>query len=149
MPHQPDSHVHIVFSRRPTFSSRLLRAFLWSEWSHCGLLVDGHVYEATALHGVVCRPLEAFLEGTSASSSHQISVTLEQKAHLVRRATSQLNKRYDWFGALGIAFHRDWDDEDLWFCSEYVAWIFQGVKPLLRKPKWRVTPPDLFQIILQ
>lgn len=138
--------VRVVFSRRPTFSSWLLRRFLWSDWSHCGVEIDGHVYEATAKHGVIRRSLLEFKRGTDGYDEFEVTVTESQKRLLLVAATTQLGRGYDWFGALGIAFHRRWDEDDLWFCSELVAWLFNQIgKPLVYKPGWRVTPPDIYQ----
>lgn len=147
--HSHQREVTILFSRRPTVSSALLRAFLWSEWSHCALMIDGEVYEATAKHGVIHRSLGAFLEGTDRHHRVTVTVTAMQQLALRTLAESQLGRPYDWAGALGIAFRRNWEEDDAWFCSEFVAWLFQSVgRPLVHKPGWRVTPPDLAQIVV-
>ena len=147
---QPQHSVRILFSRRPTASSMLLRAFLWSEWSHCAVQVGDRVYEATAKHGVVEHTLAQHLEGTDRYHCIDVPLTQPQIMQLEVWAKSQIGKGYDWFGALGIAFRRNWEEDDCWFCSEYVAWLFQRVgRPLVNKPGWRITPPDLAQIVLQ
>jgi uncharacterized protein YycO len=63
-------------------------------------------------------------------------------------ASSQIGKPYDFSAVSGIAFDRDWHDENRWFCSELIAVAFEKVgHPLLStRPSavsWRVTPRDL------
>lgn len=147
---QAHKHVRIWFSRRPTVSSALLRAFLWSEWSHCAVQIGEEVYEATAKYGVVCRSLREHLEGTDRRHYMDVRLTADQVEVMALLGATQLGKGYDWFGALGIAFRRNWEEDDLWFCSEFVAWLFQmSGRPLVNKPGWRITPPDLAQIVLE
>jgi len=63
-------------------------------------------------------------------------------------ARTQAGKPYDLSAILGIAFDRNWRDENRWFCSELVAAAFEHVDaPLLStRPSayfWRITPRDL------
>lgn len=49
---------------------------------------------------------------------------------------------------LGLLMHRDWQEEDRWFCSELVAWAFtQGGSPLFRREAMhRITPQHLWML---
>lgn len=64
-----------IFCRRHRLGSVLLRTFLWSSWSHCGIVTpDQTVIEARAWHGVTERPLAAFLAAATRSSKKQIAL---------------------------------------------------------------------------
>lgn len=48
--------VRVVFCRKHHVGSLLLRAFLWSGWSHCAIIDGDEVIEAVAPDGVRARP---------------------------------------------------------------------------------------------
>lgn len=63
-------------------------------------------------------------------------------------AQTQIGKPYDYSAITGIAFDRNWHEEDRWFCSELVAEAFIriGYPILSTRPSnmlWRITPRDL------
>lgn len=57
--------VRVVFTRNHSPGSVLLRALLWSKWSHCAIVDGDHVIEAAAFHGVRERQLSDLLAGSS------------------------------------------------------------------------------------
>ena len=67
---------------------------------------------------------------------------------VIRAARSQVGKPYDLTALFGLLMHRDWQEDDSWFCSELVAWAFaQGGAPLFRADAMhRVTPHHLWMI---
>ena len=135
--------VTLVFSRKHHIGSLLLRAFLWSEWSHVAIVDGEDVIEAAAGAGVRRRPLAEML----AESSEFVIVILQapNAQAVVAAAASQIGKPYDWMGVLGIGFRRRWQQNDSWFCSELVAWAFHTAGcPLFRIDAWRITPRDLY-----
>ena len=54
----------------------------------------------------------------------------------------------DGTAVLGLGLHRDWQQDDSWFCSELAAWSFQQAgSPLFRaNAARRVTPQDLWML---
>ncbi|MGH8073653.1 MAG: YiiX/YebB-like N1pC/P60 family cysteine hydrolase [Lysobacter sp.] len=135
--------VRVVFSRRHHIGTVLLRAFLWSRWSHCAIVDADEVVEATAMHGVQCRPLAALL---AESSEYEIvEFPARDPAKVIAAARAQIGAGYDWLGVLGIGFRRRWQGADTWFCSELVAHAFHAAgEPLVRVDAWRITPRDLY-----
>ena len=132
----------VVFTRRRNIGSLLLRTFLWSEWSHCGILYAGKVVEAAAFKGVRVRPLEEFLADVS---KYEVVEFPGASEAIYKAALTQLGKAYDWMGCLGFVARRRWQDTDKWFCSELIAWAFEKAGlPLFRTDYWRITPRDLF-----
>lgn len=68
---------------------------------------------------------------------------------IIDTARSQLGKKYDWTGLVGIAIHsRNWQEEDSWWCSELIAWAFdKGGNPLFTpEARIRITPQHLFML---
>lgn len=136
----------IIFSTGPHLGSRLLRAVLFSEWSHCGIVMESGrtVIEASAKYGVVETPIEKFTR-YGEWAIQDCPVPDEAAAHAEARA--QLGKGYDWLGLLGLALTREWHNPQDWFCSELVQHCkVTGGLHDLRYDKWRVTPRDLWNL---
>lgn len=137
--------IRVVFTRKRTLGSLLLRVFQWSEWSHCALIDErrGTIIEAAAFGGTQERHLMALL--SEASASAVIDVPCRSASAVLAAARAQLGKPYDWLGVLGIGLRRRWQDADRWFCSELIAHAFEAAgEPLFRGQPWRITPRDLF-----
>ena len=130
--------ITVQFSRKRDPFSALIRWFTWSEFSHVDIVLpDGRLLGATALGGVQIRTPEKF------EAVEQF--TVEAPDDVVKIASLEVGKPYDWTGIFGIVGRRNWQDPDRWFCSELVAWAFQKAGcPLLRSPRsHRITPRDL------
>jgi len=72
--------MRVIFCRKATLGSWLIRAFTWSRWSHC-MIVDGStVIDATFTHGGVRRrALLAAVAETSAREEVDIPLTDDQQ----------------------------------------------------------------------
>lgn len=134
--------VPVIFSRSRSLGSLLLRGFLWSRWSHCGIVDGDRVVEAVSGRGVIVTPLVEFK--ARASDWEILDVPTDQPDAVLRAAYRQIGKPYDWAGVMGFAFRRCWQDDDSWFCSELIAWAFaKAGANLFRTDVWRITPRDL------
>lgn len=133
----------VIFSRRHTLGSMFLRVAQWSAWSHCAVVDGEEVIEASAYHGVRVRPLAEFL---AESSRHEvIQLPCNYPEITIAAARSQVGKRYDWAGVVGIGFRRHWQNQNRYFCSELVAWAqVQAGPALFRADAHRLTPRDLY-----
>jgi uncharacterized protein YycO len=135
-----------IFCRRANLASLLLRTVTWSSWSHCAIVTpEGTVIEAAAPHGVIERSRATFLAGVSKFSEKTID--LPDDAAAIAWARAQIGKPYDWLGALGLAFHREWDNPERWWCSELV----EGAAAAGRRPRFvsnagRVTPQHSWMV---
>lgn len=135
--------VRVIFSRRHHIGSLLLRTFMWSAWSHCGIIAGDEVIEAVAGKGVVITPLAEFQK--HASKWTIVKIPAADPAAVIEWARKQKDKPYDFSGVLGIAMHRSWQKADAWFCSELVASAFHAAgTALFRTDAWRITPRDLY-----
>ncbi|WP_197329516.1 YiiX/YebB-like N1pC/P60 family cysteine hydrolase [Ralstonia syzygii] len=140
------SSVQLLFSTTSSPLSWVIRACTWSAWSHVALVDGDQVIESIPGHGVRRVLLTEALRDTS----HHELVSLPGRAamQVLAAAASQIGLPYDYSAVLGIGLHRDWQEEDAWFCSELIAWAFQqaGV-PLFRADCIRrVTPQHLYML---
>jgi len=139
--------MQLIFSRRATLGSWLIRAFCWSRWSHVSVLYErSHVVDATLTHGGVrLRRLAELLD--EASAVEWVEVDLPDEAAASAFMAQQLGKRYDWTALVGIVLRADWADPSRWFCSELAAAAVQaGGRRLLREDLARVTPGLLWAV---
>lgn len=136
----------VIYSTGPHIGSWVLRTALFSEWSHCGIVMeDGKtVIEASSKHGVVETPIEKFTR-YGQWAIQEVPVPIPEAAYAAARA--QLGKGYDWLGLFGLAFSREWHNTENWFCSEFVQHCkVNGGLNDLRYDQWRITPRDLWNL---
>lgn len=94
--------------------------------SHC-LILDGRdVYEANMLHGVRKVDYDTAMDGLTVVRIIKYTVPDQQAA--MKWADDQVGKSYDWRGGLGLGLtpYREWEDDDRWFCYEYVAGVLKA-----------------------
>lgn len=134
----------VIFSSSPKVGSFILRTLLFSEWSHCGVVVDNFVIEATLEKGVVKTPLSEFKHDRKWAIV-EFPVPNEQVA--IEELYKQIGSKYDWLGLFGIPFIRNWQKENRWFCSELVEHVLRvGGLAGFRYLPYRITPRDLWNL---
>ena len=138
--------MHVIYCRRRNIGSLLLRTGMWSSWSHCGIVTpEATVIEAAAFHGVRECSYTEFLADKSKYSERTIDVPSDAIA--IAWARQQIGKPYDWSGAIGLAIHREWQEDDSWFCSEFVeAAAVQGGRQRFINQARRVTPQSSWMV---
>lgn len=110
-----------VLCTRPGAPSAALRAWMWCPWSHAALYDAG---KGVATHstfwgrGVHETHAEDFFAAYEEHTCRAIPVAPEAVDAARAWLAAQVGKRYDWTALFGIALHRDWSEEDAWFCSE-------------------------------
>lgn len=126
--------------------STVIRAATWSRWSHVALIDGDEVIEATAPAGVRRFPVVEAIN--HAKRGAIVELPCRSAESILSAAASQLGKPYDYTAILGLGLHRDWQDDDSWFCSELVAWAFQQAGEPLFRPEVmrRVTPQHLWML---
>lgn len=118
----------------------IIRTFTKSKWSHVAFLLDDNTV-IEAVYPLVRRvPLAEML--SSYDKFELIDIPCDYRK-AKEAGLSQLGKPYDLSAIAGLALHRDWQEQDSWFCSELVAWCLeQGGNKLFKDP-YRVTPQML------
>lgn len=138
--------IEVLFSKRHHPGSYLIRAVTWSEWSHCELVLpDGRLLSAAAPHGVSYDTLENRLHIASSVAKMTFPGNIDAA---VQFAQSQLGRPYDYKGVIGLGIHRDWEEDDSWWCSEFVgkALLEGGFFPYRAETIRRLTPHHLWML---
>ena len=129
----------VRFSANPLPLSWAIRFRTWSKYSHVDFVLDKNLYLGAIPIGGVCKhshryPVEGYFE---------LDVTKEQYEKIMDNAHAQIGKPYDFKGLFGYAQERDWQEDDAWFCSEYVAGAIEPVIRLFNEDTFKISPRDL------
>lgn len=110
------------------------------------MVAGQYVIEAVALEGVRQVPKAYAIQ--RASDYCLVNLPAYNAQAIIEAARSQLGKPYDWTAVAGLGLHRDWQEEDSWFCSELVAWAAdQAGEPWFRQEALRrITPQHLWML---
>ena len=139
--------IKIFFADNNLIGSRLIKLFTWSNYSHVGIICDEYVIDSRWANGGVTR------YSVQELFNHYPRVTVFEvssvPATAIDYAASQIGKPYDWAAIVGMPLHRDWAQDDKWFCSELVAAAcMHAGQPIINKPVSRVTPQDLLEVMI-
>lgn len=118
---------------------------MWSQWSHVAVVFGEYVIDATFKHGVARRKLDELLATCSYYQFRDEACPDLPAAYAFAR--SQIGKPYDLLGVLGIGLHRNWQEDDSWFCSELKEAIqAAGGNPRFGSFVGRVTPQHSWMV---
>jgi len=137
--------MHVLFCTSKLPLAALIRTVTWSKWSHVALVDGDEAIEAT-WPAVRVAPLAEVI----AKHSDHVIVDLPCPVpdEVIKAARSQVGKPYDLTALFGLLMHRDWQEQDSWFCSELVAWAFAAAgQPIFRQDaSSRITPQHLWML---
>lgn len=133
------------FLAENNIESWAIRTFTWSRWSHVEFEWDCGTWLGARLNGGVRARLKDYCK-PSRQQVVEIAATEGQYSLWQSFCDAQTGKPYDWTAVLGIVFHRDWEESDSWFCSEFycAAMLAAGVKLLNDHHLNRITPGMAF-----
>lgn len=140
------SELRTIYCRTRGLMTPVIRARFWSAWSHCGILTpDDTVIEATFWHGVREIRVDEFIK--RASKWEEKRIACDSPLAGIAWARSQIGKRYDILGALGIGLNRKWQSDRAWFCSEFLeqAVVMAGRLRFLSET-WRIDPQMSYNV---
>lgn len=130
----------VILGKSNTLGSWAIRVFTWSNWSHCGAIVNDVVYESSASEGGVVKGSLSYFKKRYPK---HIIIDIPHIGDFQRRLIEQLGKPYDWGGIVKFVFRRDWSNPNKWFCSEYVAHASGIFNPKFTD---RVSPQDILKV---
>lgn len=135
-----------MFSTSSRPMSAAIRICTWSDWSHVAIIDGDVVIEATAPAGVRRFPVVQAID--HAKRAQLVELPCRDPQAVIAAAASQIGKPYDYTAIVGLGLHRDWQEDDAWFCSELVAWAFERAGEPLFRPEVmrRVTPQHLWML---
>lgn len=139
--------IKVIFGRSKLPGSAIIRAFTWSDWSHVGLIDEStnEVIEAK-FGGVQTTKIKDFVKSYPDHVICNFWIVYRDLA--IEAAREQIGKPFDYAGLIGVGLHRDWQEDDSWFCSELVAYaLFRGGRLLYRNDVMkRITPQHLWML---
>lgn len=138
--------IRLLFSTTNNPLSAVIRSATWSRWSHVAVVDGSSVIEAAAIYGV---RRVSLMEAMNRSKDFAVvALPCADPAAVIAAISSQIGKPYDYTAILGIGVHRDWQEDDSWFCSELVAWGFSTAgQPLFRSECMRrITQQHLWML---
>lgn len=135
--------VRIALFSSQSFYSQVIKLATWSRWNHVAFVLESGEVLGALSQGVCITPID--YAGTRVEF---FDVDCPNFNWDWLRA--QLGKPYDWTAIAGLAMHRDWREDDSWFCSELLAAAFEHSDyPLLRADHLnRITPRDISMSLL-
>lgn len=137
--------IKIHFCKSNDFFGWLIRLGTFSKYNHVAIEINGWVYEALSLDGVVKKSAEHY-NWNNRWVKHevfQLNEGLDERL-IALFLEGQLGKKYDWGGVFALPFRQGWQNDDKWFCSELVAEALrEGGMSYALTPS-RVTPRDLY-----
>jgi uncharacterized protein YycO len=119
--------IKLIFSNSKLPLSPLIRWVTWSDFSHVALLLDEDtIIESTLSHnGVQIDSLINFKNRAKNWLIVELEINIEHLNwdDLVSIAKNEVGKPYDLLGILGLSIHRNWQEDDKWWCSELIPYI--------------------------
>lgn len=151
--------LHIRFVEGGAIDSRIIRWGTHSTWSHVELYDEERTFGAQ-LKGGVCWRSRYDPCYRNVKATHLITLDLSQREwDLVQWFISASDgKPYDWRAIVAYAAgnprwmwrHRNWREEDSWFCSEWVSRLLEIIgrlRFLQPMPVTRIAPAHVWQFL--
>jgi Permuted papain-like amidase enzyme, YaeF/YiiX, C92 family len=127
--------VFLVYSNSKLPLSPLIRWRTGSEFSHVGLILEPSIdsigkdslvsHSALSSKGIRYTTLKTFI---SKASNYRITkldndISIEQFDKLLMLCRKYEGLKYDLKGAIGLGVDEDWQEDDAFWCSEWVAFL--------------------------
>jgi len=138
----------VIYCANNSIGSWLIRLFTWSRFSHTVYVEDDtHVIDSTLQHGGVRRRLLADIYSQYPTIA-EVTIDLPDEQAALEFARAQIGKPYDQTAILGFVFHRNWAEDDSWFCSELIEAVAVAGKRLrFRDGLYRISPELSYTVI--
>ena len=102
------------------FSAAIIRLFTFSRWHHCGVLVGDYVIEPRPWYGVKYTHIDSYKKRGRWAI---IDIPLDDEGEAIIWLQNQVGKPYDYKALFRMVIHRDWEQDDKWYCSELVGYM--------------------------
>lgn len=136
--------VRLLYTRNHHPASAGIRLATWGSFSHVAQVAGDRIIEAVWKPGV----REDLLDNAVARASRWAIVEYRHRnpEAMIAAVRSQIGKPYDKTGALGLGLHRNWQEDDAWWCSELIPWAAAMANdPWFRAESiHRITPQHLW-----
>lgn len=149
--------VYIVLTDTGTYFTRLIRYFTEEPYNHASIAFDPELKEVYSFGrkraripwqgGLVMEDLTSTLFRKASCAVYRIDVSeasyLQMREHVSKMMLQQDRYKYHLLGLLGVLFQKRFERENAYFCSQFVASLFEhGGYPVVDKPAYWTTPAD-------
>lgn len=149
--------VYIVLTDTGTYFTRLIRYFTEEPYNHASIAFDSELKEVYSfgrkharipwLGGFVMEDLTSTLFRKASCAVYRIDISeasyLQMRDHLSHMMLQRERYKYHLLGLLGVLFQKRIERENAYFCSHFVASLFErGGYPVVDKPAYWTTPAD-------
>lgn len=142
-------HVIVVLAATKGPFAAAIKAVTYSQWSHVALVMpDGSVREAVLQDGIRSASFESLI---SRSSKYVLLKVPVKNAAEVYAKALDVNAGYDILGAIGLGVGRNWQENDRFWCSEYLAYVLEVTGNGVFRPEamHRITPEHFWMLPLE
>lgn len=153
-----ERQIYILLTDTGTILTRLIKWYTGDPLNHASLVLDCELKEIYSfgrkfpsnpfVGGFVEENLEGRLFGKATCALYRVSVNAPVYKRMRRRIEGMRRHRdqykYNFLGLLGVMLNFRLERKDAYFCSQFVASVFEeNGFPLADKPAALVTPGDL------
>lgn len=152
-----EKDIYIVLTGTGTLLAKVIKWVTKAPLNHASLAFDPSLHEVYSfgrrqIHnpfsgGLIRENMHSPLFHTAECAIYRCSISLEEHKHmyqLVQRMMShQYRYKYNMLGLLGVLIKKEFNREDAYFCSQFVAYVLeQSNLHLVNKPAYLVEPCD-------
>lgn len=136
----------ILFCTSNLPGALLIRSVTWSTWSHVAIILDDNMVLEAVWPRVRITTLDSIKQSHKNWCIVDIPVLNEDIA--LEFCMKQVGKPYDTSALFGLLAHRDWGEDDSWFCSELAAATLEAGGLFIFRHEYihRIVPHDLWKL---
>lgn len=148
------ANIFLVYSNSNLPLSPIIRWRTGSEFSHVGIILEPTEnaitdlsivsHSALSVGGVRLTTLKTFLSHATnyRVTKLDVDITIEQFDKLLKLTRVYEGLKYDTKGALGLGVNENWQEDDAFWCSEWIAFLLWciGVKLKYLDDIHRISP---------
>lgn len=129
------ANIHLIYSNSNKPLSSIIRWRTGSEFSHIGIILESDTlqikptslvaHSALSVKGVRFTTVNTFINNATNHSIRRLNtpITQEQFNEMVYLSKLYEGLDYDLKGAIGLGVDEDWQEDDAFWCSEWVAFL--------------------------
>ena len=134
----------IVFSFSNGFYAYIIKLVTGGKYTHCGIVIDGYVYESEIFKGVIKTKYNPF----DWYENIEIKISKIKTYKIQKFLESELGSGYDYLGALRFVFSFLKPSKNKWFCSELCIETLNKIRFFSKNKKPALYSPSVLYKIL-
>ena len=155
-----DAKVYLLFTNTGTMLTKLIQLYTRHSLNHASIAFDEQLEELYSfgrkkpynplIGGFVKEQVNEGLMKHAECAIYCLSVSKEEYEQMreeVRRIEQRKEQmKYNLMGLFAIMFNHEWERDNAFFCSQFVATILKRKHGLINKVPCLITPQDLLKI---